>query len=70
MLGKQPQKVVGPWNELPTGHGPKMPELQEHLDNSFSTEFGFWVVYRQQLDSMILVSPFQLKVFYHSTSLG
>jgi len=41
-------------------HGPKLPELKQHLDVLGAP------VWSQVLDSVILVGPFQLSIFYDS----
>ena len=51
-----------------SGHGPELPEFKEHLDTSLRHRVWFLggPVWSQELDSMILVGPFQLKIFYDS----
>jgi len=51
-----------------SGHSPKLTEFQKHLDNTL-TYIWFWggPMWSQELDSMILVGPFQLGIFYDST---
>jgi len=47
-----------------SGHGPKVMEFRERLDN---IGFVFWVVvWSKELDSMILMHPFQVRVFCDS----
>ena len=51
---------------------PRLPELQECLENSLRDAQGGIVgvsVQGQELDSVILVGPFQLQIFYNSMVL-
>lgn len=45
-----------------SGHGPKLLEFKEFVDNGF--RHGIWILVGHVLDLMILVGPFQRKISY------
>ena len=51
-----------------SGHGPRLTELKEHLD--ITLRHRVWslggAVWGQELDSMILMGPIQVEIFYDS----
>ena len=51
-----------------SGHGPKLLEFKKHLDNALSHTVRFFggPVWSQELDSMILMGLFQLRISYDS----
>lgn len=51
-----------------SGHNLKLLEFKEHLDNALKHKDCFWVcpVWSWELDSIILVGPFQLGIFCDS----
>jgi len=66
------QRVVGmeqaPWG---SGHGPELPDFKEHLGDALRDRA--WILcglmLSQDLDSMALMGPFQLGMFYDSVIL-
>lgn len=57
------------WIRLPSGHGPELPEIKDHLDNAprHRVRISGGAMWNQELD-LILVNPFQLGAFYDSIS--
>ena len=55
-----------------SGHSLKLLEFMKHLDTAL--RHGVWTwgspVWSQMLDSLIFMSPFQLRIFYDSMPLG
>ena len=51
-----------------SGHSPELPVFKEHLDNALRHRVWFLggLVWKQGLDAMILVGPFQVGIFYAS----
>jgi len=53
------------------GHGPRLLEFEECLDTALSHRV--WIlggaVWSQELESVTLVGPLQLRIFYNSTIL-
>ena len=63
------ERVVGHWNRLPRAvvTAPNLSELKEHLDDALSRDLVLGSPVRsRELDSMILLGPFQLEIFYDS----
>ena len=60
--------MVGHWDRLPRAvvMALSLPEFKKRLDNALRHRVWFLgdPVWSQELDLMILVGPFQLKIFY------
>ena len=54
-----------------SGHGPKLLEFMKRLDNALSHTVWFLggPVWSQELDSMILTDPLQLRIFHDTMFL-
>lgn len=67
------QRVVRPWNRLHRAvvTAFSLPKLNKHLDNILRHMVWFLggAMWSQGLDSIILMGPFQLKIFYDSVIL-
>ena len=67
------QRVVGHWDRLPRAvvTASSLPEFKKCLDNALRHGVWFWVgpVWSQELDLMIIVGPFQPRIFYDSMFL-
>ena len=65
------QRVVGHWNRLPRKVviAPSLPEFKKCVGSGFRHMVWFLggPVWNQELDSVILMGPFQLRIFYGST---
>ena len=63
------ERVVGHWGRLwCRGHGTEPAQVQEVLDNALR-HMGWFLggpVWSQELDLMILMGPFQLRICYDS----
>lgn len=65
--------VIGPWIRFPRTVvlSPTTPEIKKCLNNALRHRVWFLVdpVWRQKMDSVILVKSFQLGIFYDSLSI-
>ena len=64
------ERVFMHWHRLPREvvTAPSLPECKKHLDNTLRNMVSFLdgPVWSQELDLMILVGPFQLRIFCDS----
>lgn len=68
-LGVRNKFFTREWSDTgSSGHNPKQPELKKHLDNALSHIDCFLggAVWEQKFDLVILMGPFQLRIFYDS----